>query len=94
MERGKIRLLALSLTAFTVIAGIMAYFSGDDSVSNRFETAALSIRLNEPSWINNPVIVPEQKIDKDPYIVNTDQSDTAAFRAAPIRLAAWHSART
>ena len=79
MQRSKIRLLALSLASFTVIAGITAYFTSGDEVTNSFEAASLQIKIEEPSWKNNPVIVPEEKIDKDPYIVNTNNTSAYVF---------------
>ena len=79
MKKNKLRLLAISLTSFTIIAGMAAYFSGKDEVTNTLEAATLQIRVVEPSWENNPIIVPEQKIDKDPYILNTNTTPAYVF---------------
>ena len=79
MEKNKYRLLAVSLALFTVISGLVAYFTSDDSVTNSFSAATLQIRVIEPNWKPNQTIVPEQKIDKDPYIVNTDETPAYVF---------------
>ena len=78
---GKTRacLLALSLASLTVIAGLAAYFTGSDAVTNTFGSTTLQIRVVEPSWKQDPTIVPEQRIDKDPYIVNTDKTPAYVF---------------
>ncbi|MBR0484013.1 MAG: hypothetical protein IJJ69_04435 [Oscillospiraceae bacterium] len=79
MEKQKIRLLALSLASLTAIASLIAYFTSNDVTTNTFGSTTLQIRVTEPHWKNNPTIVPEQKIDKDPYIVNTDQTPAYVF---------------
>lgn len=79
MTRGQYRMLALALAAFTAIAGLTAYFTSSDAVTNSFGSATLEICVTEPNWKNNPTIVPEQKIDKDPYIVNTDETPAYVF---------------
>ena len=79
MGRNKRRMLALSMTALTVIAGTLAYFTSVDNVTNTFGSATLQIRVTEPHWRNDPTIVPEQKVDKDPYIVNTDKTPAYVF---------------
>ncbi|MBR1527823.1 MAG: hypothetical protein IJ642_00805 [Oscillospiraceae bacterium] len=77
MNKGKIRMLAISLASFTVISGLAAYFTSEDNVTNAFKSATLQIKVVEPNWKPDPTIVPEQKIDKDPSIVNID--DTPAY---------------
>ena len=79
MEKFKLKMLAVSLTALTAIAGITAFFTSGDQVTNSFEAASLQIKVIEPNWKDNVVIVPEQKIDKDPYIVNTNSVSAYVF---------------
>ena len=79
MDRGKLRTLAVTLAAFTIVSGLVAYFTSGDVVTNSFSAATLQIKIIEPSWKPNQVIVPEQKIDKDPYIVNTDEVPAYVF---------------
>lgn len=79
MKPSKMRLLALSLGVLALIAGTAAYFTGSDAVTNTFGSATLQIRVEEPHWNNNPTIVPAQRIDKDPYIVNTDETPAYVF---------------
>ena len=77
MNRAKLRMLAISLASVTAVAGVSAYFTSSDSVTNTFAAAKLQIKLIEPNWRDDPTIVPEQVIDKDPQITNTDE--TAAY---------------
>lgn len=77
MNKRKIRMLAISLASFTFIFGLAAYFTSEDNVTNAFKSATLQIKVVEPNWKPDPTIVPEQKIDKDPSIVNVD--DTSAY---------------
>lgn len=77
MNKRKIRILAVSLASLTFISGLAAYFTSGDNVTNAFKSITLQIKVVEPSWKANPIIVPEQKIDKDPSIMNVD--DTPAY---------------
>ena len=70
---------AISLAVFTVIAGLTAYFTSGDLVTNSFRAATLAIRVVEPNWIPNPTVVPEQIIAKDPYIDNIDETPAYVF---------------
>ena len=79
MQKHRLRLLAASIASLTIVAGIAAYFSSGDMVTNSLDAAALRIRIQEPSWQNNPAIVPNQKVDKDPYIRNTDETPAYVF---------------
>ncbi|MBQ9808491.1 MAG: hypothetical protein IJM55_06450 [Ruminococcus sp.] len=79
MERKKIRALSLSLASVTVIAGLAAYFTSSDTVTNSFSANDLQIRVIEPNWKDDPTIVPEQKVDKDPMIVNTGKTPAYVF---------------
>lgn len=79
MEKKKYRLLALSLASFTIIAGITAYFTSEDVSTNSFSATTLQIKILEPNWKPNPTVVPEEKIDKDPYIVNIDETPAYVF---------------
>ena len=77
MNRAKLRMLAISLASVTAVAGVSAYFTSSDSVTNTFAAAKLQIKLIEPKWRDDPTIVPEQVIEKNPQITNTDE--TAAY---------------
>ena len=79
MNRTKLRLLALALASFTVIAGLAAYFTSSDTVTNTFSAAKLRIQVTEPHWTDNPTIVPDEVIPKDPYITNTDAVSAYVF---------------
>ena len=79
MTRRKLRLIAYSLAVFTVIAGITAYLTTADQTTNVFKAAKLQVRVAEPHWKDGPTIVPEQIVDKDPYIVNTDETPAFVF---------------
>ncbi len=79
MGKGKYRLLAAAIGSFTVIAGVTAYFTGEDSISNLFKPGTLDIRITEPSWSPDPVILPEEMTAKDPYIENIDTTPAYVF---------------
>lgn len=79
MDKGRIRLLAGAIAGLTVIAGIAAYFTSDDTVTNAFVASALNISIIEPNWVQDQTIVPEQQVVKDPYIVNTDNTPAYVF---------------
>ena len=79
MEKAKMRLLAGALAVFTAIAGLVAFFTSTDTVTNTFTASTLKIVLKEPSWNDNTVIVPEQKVEKDPYIKNADETPAYVF---------------
>ena len=79
MEKTKLRLLAASLAALAAIAGLAAYFTNSDTVTNVFPSSALRIQVIEPHWIDSQTIVPNQQVDKDPYIVNTDETPAYVF---------------
>ncbi len=79
MGKTKLRLLAASLAALAAIAGLAAYFTNSDTVTNVFPSSALRIQVIEPHWIDSPTIVPNQQVDKDPYIVNTDETPAYVF---------------
>ncbi len=79
MNRVKLRMLAVTLTIFTIFSGLVAYFTSGDTVTNSFSAATLQIKVSEPNWKQNTVIVPEQKIEKDPYIMNIDETPAYVF---------------
>ena len=79
MNRKKLRILAASLAAVAVIAGVSAYFLSEDTVTNAFVASTLKIQIVEENWVPDPVIVPEQKIDKDPKIKNVDTTPAYVF---------------
>lgn len=59
----------------------LAFFASRDEVTNRFNATNLDILLTEPHW--NPAkaknVVPEQVLDKDPYVSNIDEVDAYVF---------------
>ena len=79
MNRKKLRILAASLAAVAVIAGISAYFTSEDTVTNAFVASTLKIQIVEDKWVPDPVIVPEKKIDKNPKIKNADTTPAYVF---------------
>lgn len=79
MNRSLFRMAAIALTGVTVIAGLTAYFTSGDTVTNSFRSAALAIRVVEPHWIPDPTVIPEQTVAKDPYIDNIDETPAYVF---------------
>ena len=79
MNRKKIRIFAAALASIAVIAGIAAFFTSTDTVTNAFVASKLKIKIIEPNWKPDHPIVPEEKVDKDPYIVNVDETSAYVF---------------
>ena len=79
MNRKKIRIFAVSLAVFAVIAGITAFFTSVDTVTNAFVASKLKIKVIEPHWNPDHPIVPEEKVEKDPYIENIDETSAYVF---------------
>jgi len=59
----------------------MALLTSMDEVTNVFDAGKVDIILKEPDW--NPPdaqhVVPEQEIDKNPYIYNNENTDVSVF---------------
>lgn len=74
-------LISASILSVLAIGGIMAYFSSADSVTNRFNGHDLKILLSEPAWTpkESNTIVPNKKIEKNPYITNISDTDAYVF---------------
>ena len=79
MNRKKIRIFAAALASIAVIAGIAAFFTSTDTVTNAFVASKLKIKIIEPNWNPDHPIVPEEKVEKDPYIVNVDETSAYVF---------------
>ena len=87
MDRKRIRLLAASIAALAIIAGIAAFFTNKDLVTNVFQASRLRIKVIEPNWHPNPTIVPEQEIPKDPFIKNTEETSAYVFMEVTVPVA-------
>ncbi len=79
MNKKKLRVFAASLGAVAVIAGISAYFTSEDTVTNAFVASTLKIQIVEEKWIPDKIIVPEKIVDKDPKIKNIDETSAYVF---------------
>lgn len=84
-------LLATLLAMLVTIAGISAYFTDSETVTNTFTVGKIDVKLTEPSWEALPdtngndipdvaeSIVPNQTIAKDPKVTNTGNNDAYVF---------------
>lgn len=72
---------ALALVGCMSIAGISAYFTDGQAVTNTFTIGSISLELLEPGWqaANGQNVVPEQEIRKDPQIKNDGINDEYVF---------------
>ncbi len=80
-NKAKISVIALTLVACLMVAGVSAYFTDADTVTNTFTIGKISLDLQEPNWDPDipDSIVPEQEFAKDPQIVNDGINDEYVF---------------
>ena len=82
MNKKKVMIAAIVLALVLSIGGVLAYFSDSDTATNTFTVGNVGIEVSEPTWDSTgstdaATVLPNQLIDKDPYIKNT--GDNAAY---------------
>ena len=75
----KIRLFAVSVASVATIGAISAFYVSTDRVTNTFSYSNLEIKITEPDFVQDQLIVPDQQIVKNPYIENTDSTPSYVF---------------
>lgn len=78
-NKTKLSIIALTLVACLMVAGISAYFTDADTTTNTFTVGKISLDLQEPDWDPPVDILPEQDIHKDPQIKNDGLNEEFVF---------------
>lgn len=78
-KKAKLTVIALTLVACLMVAGISAYFTDADTTTNTFTVGKISLDLQEPDWTPPVNIIPEQEIQKDPQIKNDGLNEEYVF---------------
>ena len=91
------RMILLSLSAVIIIVALiiysLAYFIRQDEVTNRFTASTLDIALIEEKYDQltqqqRTTLIPNRKLDKDPKIQNTDETNAYVFLKVTVPVAA------
>lgn len=80
-SKAKLVIIALTLVLAMGVAGISAYFTDAETVTNTFVVGDVSLDLEEPSWDPDPEdpVVPNEEVEKDPQIKNNGTNDMYVF---------------
>lgn len=78
-NKAKLSVIALTLVACLMIAGVAAYFTDADTTTNTFTVGKISLDLQEPEWVPPTNILPEQEFPKDPQIKNDGINEEYVF---------------
>lgn len=80
-SKAKLVIIALTLVLAMGVAGISAYFTDAETVTNTFVVGDVSLDLEEPSWDPDPEdpVVPNEEVEKDPQIKNDGTNDMYVF---------------
>lgn len=95
-KKTKLSLLALALALCLGIAGISAYFTDADTVTNTFTIGTISLALEEPNWNpdNAKNITPNEEIAKDPQVTNDGENDEYVYLTVSVPYANIVTANT
>lgn len=77
-------LIAGAAVACLGIAGVSAYFTDSETLTNKFTVGSVDITPSEPGWTPPENIVPNQEFPKDPKINNTGSSPAYVFMQVKI----------
>ena len=79
-------ILAGSLAAVLTIGGSLAYFTDGDTAVNNFTVGRVSIDLREPGFEEDdqPPLVPDQEVVKDPQVKNDGINDAYIFAVVTV----------
>lgn len=67
------------LIAAMAVAGISAYFTATDSVTNNFDVQKVDVELTEPDFVDNTPVTPNETVAKDPTVTNKGTADQFVF---------------
>ena len=72
-------ILSAFLMGVMFVGAVSANFVDMDVAVNTFTIGKIEIDLLEPGWEAPDDIVPEQEVEKDPYVENTGEDDAFVF---------------
>lgn len=78
-KKAKITVIALTLVACLMVAGVSAYFTDADTATNTFTVGNVSLDLQEPNWNPPTDITPNEEFAKDPQIKNDGINEEYVF---------------
>lgn len=89
MKKNNLKLVAVTAALAGIIGagGVMAYLSDTDSVTNRFHFGKIDIEETEPNWTEPEEVTPNMVIDKDPTVLNVDQTSAFIFQKVSVPVA-------
>ena len=81
MKNAKRTIVVVALIALMAIPAMFAYFTDTESKTNEFTVGSVAIELTEPSWNEEAaeLVVPGDKIAKDPTVKNVGESPAYVF---------------
>lgn len=89
MKKNGLKLAAATAALVGILGagGVMAYLSDTDSVTNNFHFGKIDIEETEPSWKEPKEVTPNMVIDKDPTVMNVDQTSAFIFQKVSVPVA-------
>lgn len=71
--------LVVALAAIAIIGGTLAYFTDNDTATNKFTVGNVDIELTEPNWVDHgsaeaETVYPGEPLDKDPTVENIGEN--------------------
>lgn len=80
----KTGVVALGLVALMGVAGISAYFTATDVVTNNFNIKKVDVKVEEPSYTDDQDVTPNETISKDPTVTNMGTTDQFVFLSVKV----------
>lgn len=77
-------LLALALVLGVTVSGISAYFTATDTAINNFNVKKVDVQLDEPNYIDNQDVTPNETIEKDPTVTNIGTANQFVFLSVKV----------
>ena len=83
-KKMKKAVLLVGATLLLGVAGIGAYFTATDTVTNTFNIEKVDVQLTEPTYVDGQDVVPNKTITKDPTVTNIGTADTFVFLSVKV----------
>lgn len=84
MKKNIKKIMVATLAMSTVATGISAYFTATDTAINNFNVKGVDVLLEEPNYVDDQDVTPNETIEKDPTITNV--GTTAQFVFASVKV--------
>lgn len=76
--------LAAVLILGVTVSGISAYFTATDTATNNFNVKKVDVQLDEPNYVDNQDVTPNETIVKDPTVTNTGTTGQFVFLSVKV----------